>query len=213
MTWAIVPLKSPETAKSRLASVLSPGERRALFFELAAGVITALRATPGIDRVAVVTASEEVAAFARGFDVNLIRQPTDSGTADAFGFAIDSLRPQRLERALMIAGDLPLITPQALAVLLGAAEQHRVVIVPDRQGIGTNALLCSPPEAIAPCFGVDSFARHLAAAQALHLSSCTLKLDALALDIDVAADLSHLHRLQAESRAHPPMSERCLAVS
>ena len=56
-TWALVPLKSPDRAKSRLAGVLSPVQRTTLFFALAERVIHALRGTPGIDNVVVVTAS------------------------------------------------------------------------------------------------------------------------------------------------------------
>ena len=82
--WAIVPLKSPDTAKSRLAQVLSPEQRRALFFELARRVLTALQETSGISQVAVVTASEEVARFAQGFDAMILREPCDAGTAQAF---------------------------------------------------------------------------------------------------------------------------------
>lgn len=198
--WAIVPLKSPQTAKSRLATVLSPHERRDLFFELARRVIVALRATPRIAQVAVVTASDDVAAFARQCGAVVLRQPQDEGTAQAFAAAIAQLRPLRDDKLLMMAGDLPLIVPHAVEALLDVAANHDVVVVPDRLGVGTNALLCSPPDAIAPCFGADSFRRHLAAARAANLSHRALRVDELALDIDVPADLEHLQRLQGPAQ-------------
>ena len=40
------------------------------------------------------------------------------------------------------------------------------MIVADRHGTGTNALVLSPPDAIEPAFGPGSFARHVAAAEA-----------------------------------------------
>ena len=205
--WAIVPLKSPDTAKSRLAQVLSPEQRRALFFELARRVLTALQETSGISQVAVVTASEEVARFAQGFDAMILREPCDAGTAQAFAAAIAQLQPRNLDRLLMVAGDLPLIAPRAVEAMIEAGKGHEVVIAPDRCRVGTNALLCAPPHAIAPCFGADSCQRHLAAAQAAKLRSCVVQIDELALDIDLPADLDHL--LQHKSavptvRSHVP---------
>ena len=200
MTWALVPLKSPETAKSRLATVLSPGERRALFFALAQRVIAALQATPGIERVVVVTASEEVAAFARGLEAQVLRQPADTGTAEAFVLGLEQLKPLALDRVLMIAGDLPLLQPAALQALLDAADDGaQIVLAPDRRRLGTNALLCTPPQAIEPVFGEDSFSRHYAAALARGYASCVVELEALSLDLDTPADLDEWQRLQAMS--------------
>ncbi|HCD27329.1 MAG TPA: 2-phospho-L-lactate guanylyltransferase, partial [Gammaproteobacteria bacterium] len=40
--WAIVPIKTFERAKQRLADVLSPAERRALMLAMARDVLTSL---------------------------------------------------------------------------------------------------------------------------------------------------------------------------
>lgn len=188
-TWALVPLKSPDTAKSRLAAVLAPAQRRALFFGLARRVIEALMATPGIVRVSVVTSSDEVDAFSRSLHAQVIRQRADAGTAQAFIAGARQLRGLKPRRLLMIAGDLPLISSAAIETLLATGDEAAVVIVPDRKRIGTNALLCAPPDAIAPCFGPDSFQRHLAAVERAGLSARVLECDALALDLDTPEDL------------------------
>jgi 2-phospho-L-lactate/phosphoenolpyruvate guanylyltransferase len=194
MMWAVVPLKSPDQAKSRLAEVLDPAQRRELFFALARQVIEALRATPGVDAVGAVTSSIEVANFARALGAQPIFQAGDFGTRSAYAAAVEQLQPLRLDGLLMIAGDLPLVSPAALARLAGAAgPAPAVVVVPDRRRIGTNALLCTPPGAIAPCFGGGSFSLHLAAAAAAGIEARVLELDELALDLDVAEDLEYLH--------------------
>jgi len=192
--WAIVPLKSPHLAKSRLAAVLSPDDRRAWFFELAQRAISALKATRGVDRVAVITADEEVAAFARRLGALVLPEAVEAGTAQAFAAALEQLRPHALRQVMMVAGDLPLVSSRALEVVVDAASRHEVVIVPDRFQAGTNVLACSPPNAIDPCFGPDSYSRHLAAAHAAKRTHCTLSLDELAFDIDVPADLDHLRQ-------------------
>lgn len=192
--WAVVPLKSPERAKTRLAGCLNPAQRRQLSFELAARTIAALQATPAIDTVAVVTASAEIAAFVQARGARPLLQADDTGTASAFAAAIAQLQALKLDRLLMIAGDLPLISPTALQALCAPCEGIDVTIVPDRHRVGTNALLCAPPDALAPCFGERSFERHLAAARAANLRVRVLEIDALALDLDEPADLEALRR-------------------
>jgi 2-phospho-L-lactate guanylyltransferase len=193
LMWAVVPLKSPDEAKSRLKAVLNAAQRRELFFALAQRAISALRATPGLDVVAVATASPEVAAFARAQQVEVIRHAADFGTASAFASAVHHLQPLRLERLLMIAGDLPLISSEALQQLLALADaQPSVVVVPDRHGLGTNALLCTPPDVIAPCFGNNSYQQHLRAAEQAGVTTRILQSESLALDLDVPEDLDYL---------------------
>ena len=197
--WAVVALKSPERAKSRLAGCLSPAQRRQLLFTLAERSIRALHATPGIGPVHVVTASIEVAEFARALGARALLQNIEGGTAAAFAFAIEQLRPQCPRTLLMLAGDLPLVGASALQSLCDAAHHAQVVIVPDRHRLGTNALLCSPPAIVSPSFGRDSFNKHRLAAISAKLETHVLQLDALALDLDLPEDFDELQRLSATS--------------
>lgn len=201
-TWALVPLKSPERAKSRLAGVLSPDQRVRVFFALAERVIKSLRATPGIGRVGVVTASADIADFARSLQAEPFVQTTDAGMTAALTAGLAELRAFAPERVLMIPGDLPLISPAALQAFLDAAhEGEGVTVVPDRRRVGTNLLLCSPPCAIAPCFGGHSFERHLAAAAAAGVAARVVNDDDLALDLDEPDDLAHLEARDSASAA------------
>ena len=198
-TWAVVALKSPDTAKSRLRPLLGDADRRNLYFIMARKVLNALKATPGIERVLVVTSCAEVDRFAAQLDVQVIRQSVDQGTAAAFSHAVmvllDVARRKQPQRLLMIAGDLPLVSADAISLLLTQSADAAISIVPDRQQVGTNALLCSPPDAIPPCFGEDSFRRHLAAASARGITARVIESPALSLDIDVADDLTLLGRV------------------
>jgi 2-phospho-L-lactate/phosphoenolpyruvate guanylyltransferase len=200
-TWAIVPLKSPRTAKSRLADRLSPARRRALLFAMARHVLGTLQRTPGIDRIAIATASDEVAGFAAAHNVACIRLAGDDGPAVAFELALDALQSQMPDRVLMIAGDLPLLTCDAVRELLVSADRFDgpgVVLAPDRFGIGTNALLCKPPQLVAPRFGEESFSRHLAAVWALGVPHRVVERNELAFDLDTPADLGALPSWLAE---------------
>jgi 2-phospho-L-lactate guanylyltransferase len=64
-----------------------------------------------------------------------------------------------------------------------------VVIVPDRHGTGTNALLLAPPDAIHPSFGPGSRERHEQAAAANGARWRVAEPRSLVLDVDTAEDL------------------------
>lgn len=209
--WAVVPLKPPSLAKSRLSAVLTPDQRRAWFFSMAQRAIDALSATRGIERVIVITADAEVARFAQQHGAEVLAESRAAGTAQAFATALAQLQSPSMKSVLMMAGDLPLVSTQALETLVDAARRYEVVIVPDRLQRGTNALACSPPDAIAPCFGDDSYAQHLAAARDARRSYCTLQLEALALDIDVPEDIEQLLRLPADLIAGLPFPVEVLS--
>jgi 2-phospho-L-lactate guanylyltransferase len=192
-TWAVVALKNPAEAKSRLRLFCSNEERLSLYFLMARRVLLALMSVPVIEKVLTVTASDEVEEFVKGLGGSVIRQPHDLGTQSAFAYALASLesgevpRPSRL---LMISGDLPMITPSAIVDLLDRCRARRgVAIVPDQRRQGTNGLVCSPPDAIRPCFGHDSLRRHCAAARARGHDVQVIESRALSLDIDDHEDL------------------------
>ncbi|HMN46879.1 MAG TPA: 2-phospho-L-lactate guanylyltransferase [Povalibacter sp.] len=207
-TWALVPLKSSEQAKSRLASALDAQQRSRLFFAMAGHVIRTLRACDEIQGVAVATSSQQVAAFAAAAGALTVMQPADLGMSFALSSALDTLQSVKPSRVLMLPGDLPLATVASLQQLL-AAPQPGIAIVPDRQRIGTNALLCSPPQIIAPTFGGRSFERHLHAATAAGMTANIVELPELALDVDEPEDLALLQQhpaataLQALSHSDP----------
>jgi 2-phospho-L-lactate guanylyltransferase len=193
--WAVVPLKSPATAKSRLGGILTPVQRRELYFALARRAIEALSAARGIDRLLVATTSDEAAAFARALGAEVLALQRENGTAAACRDAAQAASLQA-PALLMLAGDLPLVSVAAIErLLLAAAPQRGVTVVPDRRGIGTNALLCRPPALLAPCFGRDSFSAHLALARAQHIPLQVHRCGELALDLDVAEDLEFLWSL------------------
>jgi len=192
--WAVVPLKSPDAAKSRLRAGLDAGARRRLVFAMARQVVRTLARTPGIAGVAVVTASPEVAAWVQQEGAAVIRQDVDAGMAEACRSAVARLSA-RADSLLMISGDIPLIRTEPIAALVDLSRRTPLVaIVPDRHRSGTNALLCAPPAVISPCFGVDSFQHHLAAARSQGVELCIVESDALSLDIDDLEDLEELRR-------------------
>jgi 2-phospho-L-lactate guanylyltransferase (CobY/MobA/RfbA family) len=65
-----------------------------------------------------------------------------------------------------------------------------VVLVPNRDDLGTNAIVLSPPDCLALAFGHNSFQRHLRLAAERHLEVEIRRLPRVALDIDEPGDLA-----------------------
>jgi 2-phospho-L-lactate guanylyltransferase len=139
----------------------------------------------------IVTSSAEVEIFAGHLGVRVMHQVRDEGINSACEAAIASSCAVGITNALIVAGDLPLVCSESLTALLqGAHLQERgVTIVPDRRHIGTNALVCTPADAIRLRFGPNSFAAHLRTAQEHGLDARIFESSELALDIDEPEDL------------------------
>lgn len=188
---AIVPLKAPPGAKSRLEPALAPGERLALYREMAAGVLAALSGCPLVGAITVVTASDEAAALARRHGAAVLMLPNEGGMNEDLQAALSTVAD---EPVAIIPGDLPLARPEDFAAVAAAALPGHVVIAPDRHGEGTNVLAFGAGARIVPAFGPGSFRRHHDAAEKRGLSVSILRRPSLSFDIDTPADLAELTR-------------------
>ncbi|MCH8002286.1 MAG: 2-phospho-L-lactate guanylyltransferase [Proteobacteria bacterium] len=188
-TWAVVPVKTLDAAKRRLAGALDPAARRGLSLAMLADVLDALDATAGLDGAAVVSRDSDVMELARRRGLRVIPE-TGAGLNAAVTQAANVLSAEGCARLLVMPADLPLAAPEEIAQILAALpEAPGLTLVPDRHGVGTNGFLCSPPDAVAPSFGAGSFARHLEAARDAGIPATVLRLPGLGLDIDTPEDL------------------------
>lgn len=191
MSVAVVPVKHLAASKSRLIPELSRGELEALALAMVEDVLGALLATPEIDRVAVATPDERVAALAQKLGGEALLGP-DPGLNAAIDASAERLRLAADEPLLVVLGDvagaLPGELSQLFAALAAMPAGAAAVLAPSRDG-GTSALLRRPHDALPACFGPDSAARHRAAARARHVAFRELDLPSLAIDLDHRDDV------------------------
>jgi 2-phospho-L-lactate/phosphoenolpyruvate guanylyltransferase len=178
-TVAILPIKEFGAAKQRL------GGAPALAASMAERVLDALAAAERLDGVLVVTREADAAASAqsRGFEV--VDEPQLRGHNAAAELGIARALALGATRALLVPGDCPLLTADEIDDLLARHAGPGVVVVPDRHGTGTNALLLQPPDAIHPSFGPGSRERHAKGA-------VVDEVPGLLLDVDTPEDLAAL---------------------
>jgi 2-phospho-L-lactate/phosphoenolpyruvate guanylyltransferase len=188
-TLAILPIKSFDHAKQRLEPGLGPGPRRALAEAMFSDVLVALGRAELIDGVLVVT-SDRGAQLIAGGHGTMVLDDLDRGHSEAAVRGIQEAIAADTERVLLVPGDCPTINPVELDALIARpVTAPSAVIVPDRHGTGTNALLLTPPGALAPAFGPGSRDRHVENARAVGAYAEVIEVPSLALDIDTPEDL------------------------
>jgi 2-phospho-L-lactate guanylyltransferase len=197
---AILPTKPFETAKQRLAPQVQLGTRRALMESMFSDTLLALRRVPSIDQIFVVTSDSIASQIAAGHET-LVVADTASSHSEAAQLGISRALAMGATRALLVPGDCPLLDPIELEQLIARpAPARSVLIVPDRHGEGTNALLLTPPDAMPPSFGEGSCQRHADLAISHGATPEVVQLPSLALDIDTPEDLEQLLEMFAATR-------------
>jgi 2-phospho-L-lactate guanylyltransferase len=191
-TVAVLPVKTFTEAKRRLRGGLSPGERRALAEAMFCDVLIALRRAAAVDSVIVVSADHGAQRIAGGYGAQALAD-AEHGHNVAARHGIEAAIAAGADRVVLLPGDCPALDPHELDELLARPVPERAaLIVPDRHGTGTNALVLTPPDVMAPSFGPGSCERHLANARTGEIHGEVAHVASLALDVDTAEDLRAL---------------------
>src|SRR5579884_1726672 len=185
-TAAILPVKSFTQAKQRLRHELAAHDRRALVEAMFADALVALGRVQSLQRIVVVSGDRTAQRIAGGYGATVV-EDDERGHNTAALRGIETLLEDGIECALLSADDLN-------TLLTHPAGEHSVLIVPDRHGTGTNALLLTPPDVLRPSFGPDSRRRHLAEASEAGVAAEVVELDSLGLDVDTPEDMEALRR-------------------
>lgn len=193
MRALLLPVKDLRNAKQRLAGLLTPGERFTLAHAMFADTVAAMRGVRRADKIFVVTNYEPAMLAARENGWHILsedRQISESVSVDDASHRIESLG---FTAVLRIPLDLPLIQARDIDELLAIeCSTPAIVIVPSRDGTGTNAILRTPPTLFPSHFGSGSFAKHRAAAEAAHAQIHHRRNPRLEMDVDDESDLRAL---------------------
>ena len=206
-TWALVPAKAPELAKTRLSAILQPEECAALSRAMLQDVIHTLENCHSIDRIAVLTNDTAISTLVNDAGHTAIADVTSKQTStDALcaglNAAAEFIAAQGGTTLIIIPGDLPTLCPADLDQLLhkhATSAQPRLSLCPAIRDGGTNALVCTPPNALQFKYGADSARVHIETAEQHGLNAQRLPMQAFFRDIDMPEDLFWLSQQQEES--------------
>lgn len=202
-TLAVLPVKRFSGAKHRLGTGLAPEQRAALAQAMYRDVLTALLKSTMVDHLVVVTRGSEARETAIEFGAEVVADE-ELGHNAAASLGIRTALEERADRVLLVPGDCPALDPIQLDELLSRpVAAPSVLIVPDRHGTGTNALVLTPPGALAPSFGPGSCERNAGEARAGGVSAEVVEIPSLATDVDTPEDLDALESLHGSANSAP----------
>jgi 2-phospho-L-lactate/phosphoenolpyruvate guanylyltransferase len=194
--WAVVPVKELEGAKQRLSSCLSAEERRALAEVMLEDVLDAVSAARELAGLLVVTVDPVATALARRYGARIVTEAARQGHTGAVAAAQRLLHREGKAGLMTMPGDIPILTSAEIAETLAA---HRpapaFTIVPAHDDLGSNTVICSPPDIVPLRFGEDSFTPHLGAARARGIDPLVVRQQGIGMDIDHPVDLVSFLRM------------------
>jgi 2-phospho-L-lactate/phosphoenolpyruvate guanylyltransferase len=197
-TYAIIPVKPLNRAKSRLARALKAPTRAALVRSIFSRTLDVITQVERIDGVIVVSRDLTIQELARQRSAIALAE-AESGLNPAITQAAQWAAHHHARSVIVIPVDLPLITAADLdAVIDRAVEERCIVIAPDRHEDGTNVLLVCPPDAIQFAYGASSFNVHRAQAIERGLIVHEYRSLTAAFDIDVPDDLELYQALDSQ---------------
>jgi 2-phospho-L-lactate guanylyltransferase len=195
MRYILIPVKDLTRAKQRLALLMTQEERTRLAWAMLENTFAAAAGARNVDRVAVVTLYAPAIELARKYGMELIAETEQISESASVDFGSREAKKRGSTAALRLPIDLPLVTAGDIETIIEHdGEGPSIVVVPSRDGTGTNAILRRPPDLFPSHFGPGSLAKHLAEAAAAKAACRVIELHRVALDIDDPGDVSEFIR-------------------
>lgn len=192
-TALLLPIKDLRNAKQRLAGVLNASERRELAEAMLADTTRAIQGARRVESVFVVTNYDPALELAARNGWEAIREDAQISESASVDFASRVCEERVVTRLLRLPLDIPLLRSEDIDAILGAeVASPGVLLVPSRDGTGTNAILRTPPTLFPSHFGPDSLAKHRREAELARAKIVFHRNERMELDVDDEADLRAL---------------------
>lgn len=171
-------------------------------------VLTTVLRAATVDRVVVVTSDASLLTLARQLGALAVDEKYPRGLNGAVTVGTEFCLRQGATALLVLLADLPLVTSEDVDLLFrqlnGGPE---VLLVPCKEGDGTNALLRVPPPVIDPCFGGPSLERHRAVARRQEVACRVVEVSGIAFDVDSSEDLRWFATQRTETHTYRTLQE------
>lgn len=191
----LLPIKDLRNAKQRLAAALTREERFSLAQAMLQDTILAVSRVQRAEKIFVITNYEPAMEAAAKYGWEILREEHQVSESTSVDFASHLCVERGVTALLRLPLDLPLIQPRDIDELLAIeCSAPATIIVPSRDGTGTNAILRTPPALFPSHFGPNSFPKHCGEAERTGAKLIVRRNERLEMDVDDESDLRVLLR-------------------
>ena len=193
-TFAIVPVKRFDSAKSRLGILLNKSERGQLSKLLVQRTMRVLKGASGVKKIVLVSSDVNVEKIAHLYGATFLKEKIQRGVNSAVdkgtGFCIDS----GAEATLVVPADLPLVIPEDIDIVCKAALTVRncMVLCPSYNFDGSNIMLRKPCDIIKTSYDSRSYLTHVHEGVRNNIKTRVLFIRRAMIDIDTIQDVTNL---------------------
>ena len=193
MRALLLPVKNLRQAKQRLSPFLNADERFGLAQAMLADTVRAVRGVREAEKIFVVTNYIPAMEAAEQNGWELLREDRQISESFSVDYASMQCAKRGVTALLRLPLDVPLVQSSDIDELLAVEyAAPALVIVPSRDGAGTNAILRTPPTLFPSHFGSGSFAKHCTEAQRAGAHIVIRRNARLEMDVDDETDLRAL---------------------
>ena len=171
----------------------------AMFEDVSRAVSAATRP----DLVVLVSSFERAIEHARSLGWEVLVEQSQQSESASVDWASRMLAERGFDTVMRLPADLPLIEARDVDELISIElRAPAAVLVPSREGTGTNAIIRMPPDLFPSRFGQNSLNLHKQEAALVGVVCLVVKNERIALDIDEPSDLKLLLQLGVSTKTH-----------
>lgn len=208
MKALLIPVKDPANAKTRLAGLLSTDERKRLAWAMFEDVARAVCEAQKPHRIVLVSSFAPAVERARSLHWDVLIEKSQMSESASVDWASRILGERGFDTVMRLPADLPLIRAEDIdAILSVTLDRPGSVLVPSRDGTGTNAIVRTPANVFPSRFGPKSLSLHRQEAARVGASCVVVANERIALDVDEASDVELLLELGRGTQTYNTLVE------